>query len=180
MLTVYCGPMFAGKTTALISEYFSSIISGQPSIFLKPDYDTRYSNTSIVSHDGEEAPCLNVKEPNDLFLLTKEYSRIFIDEIQFLEDGQYIKEIHKLIGSGKHVSVSGLDMDIYGLPFLTTAMCMAMADRVLKLNAVCSCGAPATMTSRKEAIHSKRIELGGKESYESLCRRCYNKKTILR
>ena len=52
MLTVYAGPMYAGKTTALIAELEDSLECGSNVLVVKPSIDNRYSDEDIVSHDG--------------------------------------------------------------------------------------------------------------------------------
>lgn len=175
MLTVYTGPMFAGKTTQLISDFFSAQMMGHKSIFLKPNFDDRYSQTSVISHDGETVPCVNIHNPDDIHYYGESYDRIYIDEIQFLEGKEYTKQIRKLLYTGKDIIVAGLDMDANGKPFRTTAYCLAMAGHINKMTAVCSCGAPATLTAKK-GDWEDRMRLGSSKEYESLCRTCFIKK----
>lgn len=179
MLTVYTGPMFSGKTTALIAEYYSAQMNGVSSVFLKPAMDNRYSQTSVISHDGEQVPCVNIFTPDDIHYYGENFDHIYIDEIQFLDGKEYTKQIRKLLYSGKDISVAGLDMDTHGKPFRTTAYCLAMAGRLIKLSAVCSCGAPASMTSKKGEWEG-RVKLGGGDHYESVCQKCFINKLKLK
>lgn len=179
MVTVFCGPMFAGKTTALIAEYFSKTMEGHNTVFLKPKFDDRYSVSSVVSHDKETTPCQNISTPEDLIQYGQIYDYIFIDEIQFLEDDEYFKQIRNLMMQNKNLYLAGLDMDSFGIPMTTTAWCLALADKVHKLSALCECGERATMTRRRK-VYGDKFCLGGEELYEAVCRSCYNKKSILR
>ncbi|MER3123034.1 hypothetical protein ABQG71_17875 [Bacillus altitudinis] len=116
-------------------------------MFLKPSTDNRYSEDSIVTHDGKKVGALNLQITNenkvgilqDLF----EAYVVCIDEVQFFPD-QMITHIEKLIEQGKKVFVAGLDMDRYGKPFGIVPYLMAKADHVTKHHAVCAfCGEDA-------------------------------------
>ncbi len=69
------------------------------------------------------------------------------------------------------VVCAGLDLDILGYPFDTTARLMAIANSIEKLAATCvHCALPASRTGLRggTAIVS-RIRVGGSELYEPLC-----------
>ena len=76
---------------------------------------------------------------------------------------------------GIRVIVAGLDMDYRGVPFGPIPALMAIADDVYKTHAICvHCGDLAYVSHR--LVQSvKRVLLGETESYEPLCRVCYNK-----
>jgi thymidine kinase len=75
-----------------------------------------------------------------------------------------------------NVYVAGLDNDFRGEPFPSILKLMAYAERIIKLNAVCTiCGAPATRTQRlinnKPAKYNDPVyKIGDSESYEARCR----------
>uniref|UniRef100_A0A199UAD8 Thymidine kinase n=1 Tax=Manihot esculenta TaxID=3983 RepID=A0A199UAD8_MANES len=54
---VIVGPMFAGKTTALLRRIKSESNSGRNVAMIKSSKDTRYANDSLVTHDGLKFPC---------------------------------------------------------------------------------------------------------------------------
>jgi len=49
---VYCGPMFSGKTSNLLSYIDKCKYQKRSVIAFKPSLDNRYSQSSIVSHNG--------------------------------------------------------------------------------------------------------------------------------
>ncbi len=159
MLTVIVGPMFAGKTTAILE-----VKSQTPhAILFKPKIDTRYSVENVVSHDGLSSPAVVVdiwEDPGcDVYIF---------DEIQFF-DTSIIEVIHELVCNGKDVVVGGLNMDWTGRPFPVTAAMMAMADSLILLHGTCSqCGAQSTRTY-KTTPDNKTVDLGGADLYESRC-----------
>jgi thymidine kinase len=82
-----------------------------------------------------------------------------------------------LANNGIRVIVAGLDMDYLGKPFGPVPHIMAIAEYVTKVHAICvSCGALANH-SHRIAASADLVMLGQTESYEPLCRACYNTKT---
>jgi thymidine kinase len=66
-------------------------------------------------------------------------------------------------------------MDYTGKPFGPIPALLACAEYVTKVHAICmTCGNPALYSHRKTADTSL-VMLGETESYEPLCRECFNK-----
>lgn len=178
-LTVIAGPMFAGKTSALIRHIRAALDEGERAVVIvKPAMDTRYADAAIVTHDGVAHPALPVANEHDLFAAVAEAAarsggpvRIFVDEMQFLEaphfEGSFHECIHALLVAGHEVTAGGLDCDWRGMPFDVSARLMAMADHVHKLTARCNVtGLPAQKTYKKMA-DSARVALGAADTYEA-------------
>ena len=166
-LTVYCGPMFAGKSTALLKAWHEAPETGR--ILLKPAMDTRYGKNSVSTHDGFSIPALPVTAMPEI----GDKTHVFLDEVQFMEDPWFSDDIHErvyeLLRKGISVFAAGLDMDARGVPFAATAGLLAMADTVVKLTARCHvCEQPASMTSLRSP--ADRVQLGGSELYFPTCR----------
>lgn len=178
MLTVIAGGMFSEKTTELLRRGRRLQRAGKKVGYFKPDFDDRYGNDKIVSHDGDSVKAINLRTdlPIHLHKLATEFDIILLDEIQFYSS-EVIGVIKGLLLEGKSVIVAGLDMDFEAEPFIITANLMAMAEDVVKLKAVCSECGNDSWVSYKEP-NGKRIELGTNE-YKPLCRKCFEeKKTI--
>jgi thymidine kinase len=180
-LTVVAGPMFAGKTSALIARIRAALDEGtRPVVIVKPAMDKRYADSAIMTHDGVAHPALPISSEADLFAAVAEAAsrsgqpcHVFVDEMQFLESpwfaGSFHEAIHALLVAGHDVTCGGLDCDWRGLPFDVSARLMAMADHVEKLAARCVVtGAPARKTYKK-AADSARIALGAADTYEPRC-----------
>ncbi|KAJ7964732.1 Thymidine kinase [Quillaja saponaria] len=112
---VIVGPMFAGKTTALLRRMKSEGSNGRNVAMIKSSKDTRYAIDSIVTHDGAKFPCWAL--PNLLSFREKygdeAYEKldvIGIDEAQFFED-LYDFCCKAADHDGKTVVVAGLDGD---------------------------------------------------------------------
>ena len=83
---------------------------------------------------------------------------------------------NKILNMNISIVVSGLDMDYMSRPFEIIKEIMPIADELIKHHAICaSCGEDAWVSYRKSSDES-RIQIGSKESYEPLCRSCYDKK----
>lgn len=174
-LVVNCGGMFSGKSTELMRQGERHMIAGHNIVFVKPLIDNRYSNDEIVNHKGQKVKAINVKDGNSLLEMKDiiEADVVLIDEVQFIDN--VVEAIKTLLQLKKTVYCSGLDMDYKGDPFETVATLMAMAEEVNKFHAVCSgCGEDA-LFSHKTNESKERIELGEKDIYIPLCRKCYQK-----
>ena len=76
-LTVVAGPMFAGKTSALIARIVEALDRHQqPVVIVKPAMDNRYAEAAIVTHDGVAHPALPIASEHDLFAAVAEAAAI--------------------------------------------------------------------------------------------------------
>lgn len=181
MLTVNTGSMFSGKSTMLINQGEKHVKAGQRVIYLKPSLDNRYSEDEIVTHDGLKVKALNVEVAARLtdVINPREVDVVLIDEAQFFNK-RIVNSIWWLLSEGVRVYASGLDLNFLGDGFETTNELMAVADKVNKLKAVCEeCGQDAVITGKRNFSevegNSQVIELGAKETYIPLCRKCWFK-----
>jgi len=172
-IEVITGSMFSGKTEELIRRLRRAEIARQKVEIFKPSIDTRYSATEVVSHDEKTIRSTAVDNSATILLLTGEVDVVGIDEAQFFDMG--LSEVcNRLADMGIRVIVAGLDMDFRGLPFGPVPGLMACAEDVTKLHAVCMrCGGLAQYSHRLSGAE-KLVILGEKETYEPLCRECYN------
>ena len=73
----------------------------------------------------------------------------------------------------KRVIVAGLDGDYERRGFEQVLALIPMAEGLTRLSAVCAqCGEDAHFSRRKVASQEREL-VGGSESYEALCRGCY-------
>ncbi len=172
-IEVVCGSMFSGKTEELIRRLKRAQIARQKVEIFKPATDTRYHAEKVVSHDANEIPSTPVPASSNILLLTSEVQVVGIDEAQFF-DMELIDVCNRLAAQGIRVIVAGLDMDYTGKPFGPVPGIMACAEYVTKVHAVCvRCGNLANHSYRK-SNNRELVHLGETESYEPLCRTCFN------
>ncbi len=178
-IEVITGSMYSGKSEELIRRIKRARIARMKIQVFKPQMDSRYSQTSVKSHDGDEAEAVAVPDSGILMrAVEKDTQVVAIDEVQFFDSG-LVDVCRRLADQGKRIIVAGLDMDFRGQPFGATPTLMAVAEFVDKLQAICiKCGNPASRTQRmingKPALASEpTILVGAAESYEARCRNCH-------
>ncbi len=171
-IEVIAGSMFSGKTEELIRRLRRAEIARQRVEIFKPSVDVRYSVTVVVSHNETTIRSTAVENSSTILLLAGNVDVVGIDEAQFFDQG-LIEVCNKLADMGVRVIAAGLDMDFRGVPFGPMPGLMACAEYVTKVHAVCMrCGHLAQYSHRLSEAE-KLVLLGEKESYEPLCRECY-------
>lgn len=173
-IEVICGSMFSGKTEELIRRLKRAQFARQRVEIFKPKIDIRYSEEEVVSHDANSIRSTPVENSGNILLLTGEVDVVGIDEAQFF-DANIVAVCQKLADSGIRVIVAGLDMDFLGKPFGPMPQLMTIAEYVTKVHAICvHCGNIAQHSHRLTA-NDRLVMLGEKDTYEPLCRHCFNK-----
>ncbi|MFA7115617.1 MAG: thymidine kinase [Bacteroidales bacterium] len=171
-IEVICGSMFSGKTEELIRRLKRVKFAKMNVEIFKPQIDIRYSENEVVSHDANAILSTPVESPTSILLLTGDVDVVGIDEVQFFDDG-IVDVCRQLANQGIRVIIAGLDMDYTGKPFGPMPKLMAIADEVTKVHAICvKCGDLA-LISHRLTNNNKQVVLGEKETYEPLCRRCF-------
>ena len=172
-IEVICGSMFSGKTEELIRRLKRARIANLKVEIFKPEVDTRYHESEIVSHNSTAVQSTPVKSSLNILLMEHGADVVGIDEAQFFDD-EIVFVCETLAERGVRVVVAGLDMDYLGKPFGPMPKLMAVAEFVTKVNAVCMvCGDIATHTYRT-AQNDSLVMLGEKDAYQARCRRCFN------
>jgi thymidine kinase len=172
-LEVIAGPMFAGKSSALLKRLLFLEHSGNKALVLKPVIDDRYDANSIVTHNQLKHDAVAVI---DLELVKDNYTikpynfhTIFIDEVQFFDPKETLWFVEEGLREGVNFVCAGLDQDSRGVPFDTTARMLALADDIEKITAFCNvCGQSASKTQRL-STGGGRVNVGGADKYEPRC-----------
>ncbi len=173
-IEVVCGSMFSGKTEELIRRLKRAEFARQKVEIFKPIIDTRYHEEEVVSHDENSIVSTPVPSSSNILLLADNVDVIGIDEAQFFDD-ELVSVCTDLANRGARVIVAGLDMDYKGQPFGPIPKLMACAEYVTKVHAVCvTCGNLANHSFRF-VPGDNLVQLGETESYQPLCRNCFNK-----
>jgi len=177
-LRIILGPMFAGKSTHLISNAHKLMeygIKRDEILLINHGSDKRYNNDSqICTHDGktmESVALINLMDifNNEKIDITK-IRCIFIDEGQFFNDlYEVVKQL--LLIHKKNIFIGGLDGDFEQKPFYDSHLLdlIPYATDVIKLKAKCyKCEATAPFTKRIVSS-SEKILVGGAEDYQPVC-----------
>lgn len=173
-IEVICGSMFSGKTEELIRRLNRARIARQKVEIFKPHIDKRYSEEDVVSHNANAIRSIPVESASQILFYANEFEVIGIDEAQFF-DLELTSVCTQLANQGVRVIVAGLDMDFLGNPFGPMPQLLAIAEYVTKVHAICmQCGNLAHV-SHRIVDGEKLVLLGETESYEPLCRVCFNR-----
>jgi thymidine kinase len=172
-LSIFFGPMFSGKTTALIEKYKKYTFIGKKVLVINYSGDTRYSVEHLSTHDGQMIPCIWATTLADIAYL--DHDIILINEGQFF--GDLFSAVMNMVNIGKkRVYICGLDGDFKRNKFGQLLELIPFCDDVVKLKALCS-----WCKNGKEAIFSHRISeeatqiVIGSNNYVPLCRDCYER-----
>ncbi|MFT6089589.1 thymidine kinase [Sulfitobacter sp.] len=174
--------MNAGKSTVLLQAAHNYVERGMVPYLMTAQFDNRAGNGRIASRIGigQEADTFGTEE--DLFekiknrLETGPCACIFIDEAQFLGEEQVWQLARAVDDLGVPIMCYGLRVDFRGLLFPGSATLLALADEMREVRTICHCGKKATMVVRQNAQgqatkEGAQVQIGGNETYVSLCRR---------
>ena len=180
--------MNAGKSTVLLQAAHNYRERGMMPVLLTAAVDTRAGAGRIASRIGIEAPATGFDPQTDLFALLA--ARLaegpaacaFVDEAQFLTEPQVWQLARVVDDLGLPVMCYGLRVDFRGQLFPGSAALLALADEMREVRTICHCGKKATMVVRlgpdgKALRDGAQVQIGGNETYVSLCRRHWREAT---
>ena len=181
-LYFYYSAMNAGKTTTLLQSSHNYVEKGMRTLVLKPLMDDREGSKKVRSRIGLEAETFNFDQDDDLFEMAQKKHQsqnlhcILVDEAQFLSRSQ-VDQLGNVVDELEiPVLCYGLRTDFRGELFEGSRFLLAWADELKEIKTVCQCGKKAIMTVRLNAegraqIEGEQIQIGGNESYVSMCRK---------
>jgi len=177
-LEITIGPMFAGKTTKLLSQYREHMNTKRVIAInhkLDDDINTENNRGYIVSHDEDNIKCVvtnNLNEEWNTNSLLQESEYIFINEAQFFEDLYDV--VYEMLRINKTVFLYGLDGDYKQEKFGKIIDLIPLCDKIEKLHASCmKCGSNGIFTMRTNKS-DELIQIGALH-YDSVCRKCLRK-----
>ena len=187
ILEVICGSMFSGKTEELIRRIDRARIAKQKVQIFKHVIDKRSHDASdpekwLTARTGSKIEAVAVSSPNEIltYVNTYEPDVIGIDELHFFPI-EIINVITRLIEKKKRILAAGLDLDFRGRPFNSVATALSLADKVLKLNAICSecnedtfCISQRIIDGKPARYDDPIILVGSEECYLPRCRKCHS------
>lgn len=186
-LTIIFGPMFSEKSGELIKKCkYAKRYQHKKVLIYKPSIDNRFSEHEVVSRLGLKEKALNLSQDlaqngilSEIYTQCNDMDIVAFDEAQFFSK-EIVSLVDYLVSQGKHVIVSGLNLDFLGRTFGFMKDLTMFADEIILKNAYCNqCGRPAGYTQRLingvpvTDVHSQTIVIGDEESYEARCRLCF-------
>jgi thymidine kinase len=181
--------MNAGKSTTLLQSCYNYNERGMHTVIFSPAIDDRYQVGKVTSRLGIEsnAEILQkdtdiLKSINDLNFIQK-IDCILIDEAQFLTKQQVFQITEVVDQLNIPVLTYGLRTDFQANPFEGSQYLLLWADNLVEIKTVCHCGKKANHVLRvdkngKVITHGEQLEIGGNDSYISVCRKHHKMKII--
>ena len=174
--------MNAGKSTVLLQAAHNYRERGMVPYLMTAQLDNRAGEGRIASRIGIGQDADTYDRSEDLFV--KIAARIeagpcaciFIDEAHFLGDAQVWQLARAVDDLGVPIMCYGLRVDFRGQLFPGSAALLALSDEMREIRTICHCGKKATMVIRQDAQgnvvrEGAQVQIGGNETYVSLCRR---------
>ncbi len=174
--------MNAGKSTLLLQASHNYRERGMATYLITAQMDTRAGEGVIASRIGIAEPADTFGPDEDLHakiaarLAAGPVDCVFLDEAQFLSRAQVWQLVRAVDDLGVPVMAYGLRVDFRGELFPGSAALLALADEMREVRTICHCGKKATMVVRKGPDGAvlrdgAQVQIGGNETYVSLCRR---------
>lgn len=167
--------MNSGKSTHLLQVAHNYQERGMCVLLLKPRLDTR-DGSKIASRIGLEKECQMFDRDADLRDFNiKEADCVLVDEAQFLTAEQVEQLAYIVDFMDTPVMCYGLAVDFRGYLFEGSKALMELANKKVEHATICHCGKKAHMVLRlvdgKVVKEGEQIQIGGNETYVSVCRK---------
>lgn len=170
------GAMGSSKTANLLMIKYNFEEKNKKVVLLKPKLENRDGKTIIKSRIGLESECIYVEDFLDNI---QNCDCILIDEAQFLTENQVNQFVNIADNLDIPIIAFGLKTDFTNKLFEGSKRLIEVADDLQEITTICWCGKKARCNARiingKVIKDGDQIQLGGNESYISLCRLHYNR-----
>tara|TARA_B100000035_G_scaffold313678_1_gene327953 strand:- start:8810 stop:9343 length:534 start_codon:yes stop_codon:yes gene_type:complete len=172
-LEIIVGPMFSGKTTALIDKFNDCTEKNIKTTVINFIDDQRYSEKMLSNHDQIMIPCIQSRtlseiEENSI------HDVILINEAQFFEDLYDFVLTH--LDKNKKIYLYGLDGDFKRNKFGSLLDLVPYCDSIIKKTAICHFCKSRAIFSHRLSQEKDQVVIGS-TNYIPLCRRCYKNNT---
>lgn len=186
-LYFYYSSMNAGKSTTLLQSSYNYQERGMNTLVYTAAIDDRYGVGKVASRIGISQEAQLFHGQSDLFaeisqhLAKEKLHCILIDEAQFLTK-QQVYQLTEVVDKLKiPVLCYGLRTDFQAELFEGSRYLLAWADQLEELKTICYCGRKAgfviRMNEKGEAVKDgDQIQIGGNDTYLSVCRQHYKEK----
>ncbi|WP_422033494.1 thymidine kinase [Roseovarius sp.] len=174
--------MNAGKSTLLLQAAHNYRERGMETFLMTAQVDDRAGDGTIASRIGIGQRAATFTPETDMMaavtarLEQGPVACAFVDEAQFLTKAQVWQLARVVDDIDVPVMCYGLRVDFRGELFPGSAALLALADEMREVRTICHCGKKATMVVRQDGegrvvTEGEQVQIGGNETYVSLCRR---------
>lgn len=175
-IRIAIGPMWAGKTSWLISEIEKAQLIEKRILVVSYKDDNRYANDALATHNGNIFKTAEIRKmgflsPQDCVEIASKYDFVAVDEGQFMKD--IAESATNLANAGCDVVISCLSGDYKQEIFSEVAKLIAVADKIHHFNAICmKCKKNKAPFTHRIVSGGDQIIIGGKDKYIVVCRNC--------
>lgn len=166
------GPMFSGKTTKLMDNYYYMCKYYKNKKCMIINYkDVEFSNGYMENHTLNKLCCFNCNELKEAmkYIEEQKIDYVFINEYQFYDDIlDFILKYEKKLA----IYLYGIDCDFKRNPIKHSLNVIPYCNSVVKLNGKCSKCNLDSIFSYRQTKETTQIVLDP-DSYIPLCRNCY-------
>lgn len=180
------GAMGSSKSAQALICKFNYEQKGFNVLLVKPSIDTRdYDNGKAIvkSRIGLKSECEVIDKDQSMMEFfrkiskNKKYDVLIVDEAQFCSEQQIndCKELSLEIP----VLCYGLKNNFKSYLFEGSKRLLEIADNIMEIKSVCSCGSKATVNAKFEGnrliTDGEDIQIGGDETYVAMCYNCWKR-----
>lgn len=180
MLTVIAGPMFAGKTTKLLTLFRVLSELDFSVLCFKSEAFSNGGMGHTHSHDERPLPVIYIDQnkPERIlqYVAHDGIEKVIVDAIHFFPKKEFVSVVKALLKDGIDVYVNGLIFDFRKKEYGATKTLMSMADELIEQYSICvKCGAKAAHTERVAGGTEQSIGTTGKVKavYIPVCASCH-------
>ncbi len=186
-LYFYYSTMNAGKSTTLLQSAYNYQERNMNTLVYTAAIDDRFGVGKVTSRIGISQDAQLFNKDTDLWTEISQYCErqklhcILVDEAQFLTKQQVYQLSDVVDKLNIPVLCYGLRTDFQANLFEGSQYLLAWADQLEELKTICYCGRKANFVLRLNAAgevvkDGEQIQIGGNDSYLSVCRRHYKEK----
>lgn len=179
-LHFHYGVMSSSKSAALIITAYNFTKNGTTTEVIKPSFDTRFSNSKIVSRIGLSCPAIAMKNLGG-YIPNANTRVILVDEVQFFSPSDIDRLVHIADTENKIVMCYGLMVDSNQQIFPASRRLIEVGAKLHRMESPCQingCTRLAThhlrFDSHGNVIHAGEQFALGDSNFKSVCRLHYN------
>ena len=176
------GTMNSGKTIEILKVAHNYEEQGKSVVIMTSAVDTRDGFGVVSSRIGMKRSAMAIEDQTDIFgfirdLPEKPYC-VLVDEAQFLKR-HHVYDLARVVDElDIPVMAFGLKNDFRNELFEGSRHLLLLADKIDEIKTICQyCKKKATMVLRtldgKPTYEGEQIQIGGNETYISVCRKHY-------
>lgn len=172
-IEIYIGPMFAGKTTKLISMYNNNENNSKIVI----DYNEQFCIEKLKNHTTIELE--NVYKGPSLVSIENKYKNIFSKKYIYINECQFFRDLKefalKCLSKNIHIYLYGLDGDYKQDLFGQTMELIPYCSYIEKIKGTCKICTKSSLVSHR-TTNETSVYLPNSNLYIPLCLTCLKNK----